>query len=291
MKTNMTLLSPQLEAFVAVASHKSIHGGARAVHISQTAMTQRIHSLERRLQTTLFIRTRQGVSLTQEGEALLRYCHTVSDLSGETLAHIMGAGNTTTVQISITGPASIMVSRIIPQCLPVMKKFSQLLIHFDVNDTNQRANSLRTGLSQFAILEPENVSREMKTKVLSPEKYLLVCSKNWKDRTLRDIIKSERIIDFDESDAMTFNYLNHFNLFKLARSERIFVNKTESLAKMIAEGYGYGVLTEEFGKPYLETNQIITLNAGKAYKNSLILAWYDRPEPPKYFLALHKAIN
>ena len=42
---------------------------------------------------------------------------------------------------------------------------------------------------------------------------------------------------------MSINYLKHFNLFKLAKSERIFVNRTEPLAKMIAKGYGYGVLT------------------------------------------------
>lgn len=291
MKQKMTLLSPQLEAFVAVATNKSMHGGARAVHISQTAITQRIHALESKLSTTLFIRTRRGVQLTPEGEALLRYCHTVSDLSGETLAHIIGAGTTTTIRVNITGPTSIMISRTIPQCLAVMKKFPKILINFDINDTDHRINSLRTGSNQFAILEPEKVPREIKIKALHPERYFLVCSSHWKDRKLRDIIRSERIIDFDETDTMSFNYLKHFNLFKLAQSERLFVNRTESLAKMIAEGYGYGVLTEEFSKPYLDSNQLIALNAGKAYENRLVLAWYTRPEPPKYFSSLIKAIN
>lgn len=291
MKSKLSLLSPQLEAFVAVATHKSVHAGAKAIHLSQTAMTQRIHGLESKLGTTLFVRTRHGMQLTPEGEALLRYCYTVSDLSGEALAHIIGAGSTTTIRMCLTGPTSIMASRVIPQCFTVMEKFPQVLMTFDINDTDHRINALRTGASQFAILEPENIPREIKTKKLKPEKYLLVCSKRWKDRKLQDIIRTERIVDFDEQDSMSINYLKHFNLFKLARSDRIFVNRTEPLAKIISEGYGYGVLTEEFCKPYLEDDRLILLNSGKKYENVLMLAWYARPEPPKYFMSLIKAIN
>lgn len=284
MTLKTSLLNPQLEAFMAVAKHKSMHNAAKAIHITQTAITQRIKSLESRLRTTLFIRTHHGTTLTSEGEALLRYCHTILDLSGETFAAIAGAGTTSALRISITGPTSIMTSRIIPQCLPIMKKFPQLWISFDVNDTDQRLSSLRTGVSQFAILEPEKIPKEMKTKKLKPEKYYLVCTSLWEKRKLIDIIKSERIIDFDESDSMTHSYLKHFKLLKYAQTERLFVNRTESLAKMIIEGYGYGVLTEEFCKPYLEQNQLHILNAKKNYENPLSLAWYDRPEPPEYFL-------
>lgn len=291
MKQKIILLDPHLEAFMAVAKHKSIHGGARSIHLSQTAVTQRMHSLESKLETCLFVRSRHGVTLTPEGEALLRYCHTVVDLSGEALAHIVGAGTSTAIQIAVTGPTSVMTSRIIPQCLTVMKKFPQLRINFDVNDTDHRITSLRAGYSQFAVVEPEHVAKEMEVKRLKPERYLLVCSKAWKKRTLRDIVQSERIIDFDESDAMSFNYLKQYDLFKLARLERLFVNNTESLAKMIMEGYGYGVLSEEFSKPYLNKNQIIALNGGKAYENQIVLAWYARPEPPVYFSGLIKAIN
>jgi DNA-binding transcriptional LysR family regulator len=239
----------------------------------------------------LFIRTRHGVKLTSDGEALLRYCHTVLDLEGETLAKIKGAGVESAVRICITGPSSMMASRVIPQCLTVMKQFPQLLIKFDINDTDQIIQSLQTGHSQFAIIEPQYVLKEMKRKKLHPEKYVLVCGNQWKDRELNDILANEKIIDFDESDSLTINYLTHFKLLQHAQTERHFLNRTELLANMLVEGYGYGVLTEEFSQPYLEKHQLITLNAGKIYENTLVLAWYDRPEPPAYFSSLIKAIS
>jgi len=268
-----------------------MHAGARSIHISQTAITQRIHALESKLGTTLFVRTRQGAYLTQEGEELLRYCLTVSELSGETLAKIKSAGTKSIIRTRISGPASMMASRIIPQCMKVMKKFPQLYMTFDVNDSDDCSRLLRIGESQFAIVDPRHVAREMKSKQLAPEKYMLVCSSRWKNRKLADIIASERIIDFDAEDRMTFNYLKHFNLHQGANPERLFVNRTDSLARMITEEYGYGVLTEEFSERYLEQGDLIALNNGKKYNNQLVLAWYDRPEPPAYFTQLIKAIS
>lgn len=290
MKKNTTLLNPHLEAFMAVAKYKTVHAGARAIHISQTAMTQRILSLEQRLKTTLFIRTRQGMQLTSEGEKLLRYCHTVADFSNETLIEMMNSGIESIQRVKISGPSSIMISRIIPYSVTIMKQFPQLYISFDINDTDEIVTFLRTGLSQFSILKPEQVTRDMEAKALAPEKYLLVCTNAWKNRKLKNILQSERIIDFDESDQMSINYLKKFDLLKYAQSDRLFVNRTESLSKMLIEGYGYGVLTKEFSNPFVKNGDLITLNSGKTFHNVLNLAWYARPEPPKYFLAIMNSI-
>ena len=68
----MSLLSPQLQAFLKVAEQKTVHGAADKLFLTQTAVTQRIRTLETSLGTTLFIRTRRGMALTSEGGALLR---------------------------------------------------------------------------------------------------------------------------------------------------------------------------------------------------------------------------
>jgi len=287
----MSLLSPPLQAFVAIAKHKTVHSAANTIHLTQTAVTQRIRALEAQLRTTLFTRTRRGMLLTPEGEALLRYCQATQELEGEALAKIQGAAIETTVQMGITGPSSIMRARIIPACLSVMKKFPQLLMHFNINDTAERQKFLKMGNSQFAIIQQEDVAREMESKSLQPEHYVLVCTSAWKKRKLKDIIQTECIVDFDPSDQMTFNYLKHFDLFDQIRHDRHFANRTESIASLLVAGCGYGLLTTEFSKPYLESEQLMVLNAGKIYENKIALAWYSRPEPPAYFSALINTIT
>jgi len=287
----MSLLDPQLQAFQAIVRCKTVHGAAAAIHMTQTAVTQRIKSLEAKLKTTLFIRSRRGMMLTPEGEALLRYCQAVHAIEGEALAKIKGTGVEADIQVCITGSTSSMRSRIIPLCLPVIKKFPKLLLRFDINDSEEHGiRAIRAGESQFAIIQQQNILPELQSKILKPEHYVLVCTPAWKNRKLTEIIKNERIVDFDSHDQLTYAYLKQYDLFDLARHDRQFANRTESLALMVQEGLGYGLLTKEFSKAYVDAGELMLLNPGKVYVNNIALVWYERPEPPAYFAALLKAI-
>lgn len=287
----MSLLSPQLQAFVAIAKHKTVHTAADVIHLTQTAVTQRIKTLEAKLNTTLFIRTRRGMQLTPEGEALLRYCQTAKEIENMTLSSIHGIENQSEIQLCLSGATSIMRSRIIPQCLIALKNFPQLLLHFDVSDREGRHKLLKSAHSDIAIIRKEELAKEMAYKKLVPEKYVLVATKDWKRRTLQDIIKNEPIIDFEPNDQVTYDYLKHYDLFDLVHHKRHFVNRTECVAFMLEAGLGYSTLTKEFAKPYLDNKSLIILNGGKTYDMVPFLAWYHRPKPPPYFSAIINAIR
>lgn len=287
----MKLLSPPIQAFFMTAQLGTVHAAAHALHITQTAVTQRIKMLEKRLSTSLFIRSRKGMVLTKEGEALLRYCFSFQELEGEALSAVMHTGTSSPVSICITGPNTLMQSRIIPSCVKVMKKFANLLMEFDINDHEDSVSSLRNGKCQLAIIEKSYLSEEMEYKALKPEHYILVVSAKWKKRKLIDIVKSERIIDFDSKDNMTFNYLKKFGLIDDANKDRHFANRTETLALLISEGIGYGVLPSEFAKSYIASNQLIALNKNQTYTHELVLAWFPRHQQPAYFSALIKACD
>ncbi len=287
----MTLISPQLDAFMAVCEYKTVHAAAESIHLTQAAVTQRIRGLESKLGATLFLRSRRGMELTAEGEALLRYCHSVKALEGEALAQIRGSAEDVHISVRITSPTSLMRSRIIPLTSQLTTKYPYLLLHYIADDVEQRQLSLRSGQCDFAIIQQDDVTNEMDSKELRPEEYVLVCSPKWQERTLEEIISTERIIDYDPSDTLTFNYLREYNLWKLAQHERHFVNRTEALALLIAQGVGYGVLTREFAEDYLERDQLMILNQAQTYKHIPVLAWYPRHEPAKYFSDIIKVIQ
>lgn len=287
----MSLLSPNLRAFLAVTHHQTVHGAARELGITQTGVTQRIRSLEGSLSATLFTRSRKGMALTHEGQALLRYCQAAQDLEGEALAQIVGAGKQSTVRVCVTGPSSIMRSRVVPQLLPVLGRLKEVAMLFDINDLESREEALRSGRAQIAILARERVAREMDSKILKPERYVLVGPPAWKRRSLSSVIREERIIDFDPTDTMSFDYLRKFKFLDQAIADRHFVNNTEALVDMFKAELGYGVLTTEFAAPFLKRGEIVLLNSGEVYENQVALAWYPRPQMPSYFRALLNAIR
>jgi DNA-binding transcriptional LysR family regulator len=61
------------QTFKAVSERQSISGAARFLNLSQSAVSQHIHQLESEYQTALFIRTSQGVKLTEVGEVVYRH--------------------------------------------------------------------------------------------------------------------------------------------------------------------------------------------------------------------------
>lgn len=61
-----------LRYLIAIASCGSLSAAAKQLKVSQPALTQAIHQLERQLQSTLLLRERSGVTLTATGEELVR---------------------------------------------------------------------------------------------------------------------------------------------------------------------------------------------------------------------------
>ncbi|MDR3294539.1 MAG: LysR family transcriptional regulator [Clostridiales Family XIII bacterium] len=60
-----------LNCFIAVAEYKSFTEAAKTLHLVQSAVSHNIAELEKELGARLFIRTKQSVSLTPQGEILL----------------------------------------------------------------------------------------------------------------------------------------------------------------------------------------------------------------------------
>ena len=63
----------QIRAFVEVAREGSIRGASRALAVSQPALTKAIKELEEGLSAQLFVRRRQGVALTDNGESFYQH--------------------------------------------------------------------------------------------------------------------------------------------------------------------------------------------------------------------------
>src|SRR6188472_2613674 len=60
-----------LRAFIAIATGGSVSVAARALHVSQPAVTQAIASLENDLGVSLFVRSSGGMTPTAEGRVML----------------------------------------------------------------------------------------------------------------------------------------------------------------------------------------------------------------------------
>jgi len=102
----------ELRAFVAVVEEGGMSAAARRLHLSQPAISQTIHNLERRLNVELLVRTSAGVSATAAGAALLTEARDLISRHQEVAAsmaqHHAAANNTVRVGVPLELPPGLL---------------------------------------------------------------------------------------------------------------------------------------------------------------------------------------
>ena len=96
-----------LQTFLTVAEAGQISETARRLHLSQPAVTGHIRRLEANLETTLFIRSANGVSLTERGAHLRER---VQDVFAELEQMLRELDRTREVNGTLTGTLTLAAS-------------------------------------------------------------------------------------------------------------------------------------------------------------------------------------
>ncbi|MBU2960099.1 LysR family transcriptional regulator [Citreicella sp. C3M06] len=99
----MSFTLRQLQYFVAVAERGSVIGAARALSVSQSAITESLKNLEADLAVTLFDRHARGLDITQSGHQFLRHATRIlTEVQGARRAFETTQGTTGRLNIGVT---------------------------------------------------------------------------------------------------------------------------------------------------------------------------------------------
>lgn len=107
----------QLRYVVAVDRHRSFREAARACHVSQPALSTQIKKVEEMLSFTIFDRSRQPVSTTELGSAVVAHARLVLDQI-EHFAEIVTDGRTQVAGPYRLGILPTLASTLLPRLLP-----------------------------------------------------------------------------------------------------------------------------------------------------------------------------
>ena len=286
----MSLLSPSLEAFWAVVRKGTVQDASAILGLTQTGVTQRIRSLEKQLQITLFKRSRQGMKLTPEGEALLQYVKSATEIEGVTLSKIQRAARESITEVNINGPSSILRSRVIPNLSKLKHQFPFLRFNLNSCEPEKALSDLRSGFCDLAIIDTYLVKKETDSKKINSLIYKLYINVNWRRRRLADIFTQEVYINCTQNSVNSF-YLEKFKLQKhIQKSTHHTSNNFNETFEMISNEYGYGFLPEEIVALSKERNLIVA-DSKLTLAQPLSLCWYPRPLMTDYFKKLIEHIK
>lgn len=203
-----------LNYFFEVAKAQNISIVAKNSHISQSALSQQIQKLENSLNVKLFERNNKGVSLTPEGNILLKYSETILNTYEKMQEELIYSINKRKL-IYIEAIESLTLT-ILPIAISKLnKKFSSQKININIiNDLSKEnlLNNISDILITYLIFEK---NENLINNLIGYDNILLVTSKNSKvDKISKEDLLQLPLIFISDKNNLRNSIFKMLNLDK-----------------------------------------------------------------------------
>lgn len=251
--------------FYTVANTGNITKASNELLISQPAISKSIKKLEDSLGGQLFVRTKRGVTLTDEGREFYKYIK-------QAMEYIYSAENKFTDLINLeSGSIKIGVSVTLTKefLLPYLKEFHKRYPKIDIqiitNVTSELIPKLRNGLIDMIILHmPYKESSDIEFKELKQIQDCFIVNSSYKDLlnkkiSLKDLNNYPLILQVKNSNTRTFidEFSSINNVILEPNMELASYTLVVEFAKI---GLGIGYATKEYIKEELKNKELFELD-------------------------------
>lgn len=251
--------------FYYTAINKSISKTAEILLISQPAVSYQIKTLEEELGLTLFVRTKKGVTLTEEGEILFSYVKKGVEAftNGEnTLTNLknLDYGN-----IRIGSSATVSKHVLMPYLEKFHKTYPNIEINITNNLTEELLKDLRNGNLDILILNmPMTEYKDLSIRKIMNVQDIFVTNEYYYKKingsiNLKDLNKYPLLFQKKPSNTREYldKYLKENNTNLTPKMEIVSYNLIMDFLKI---GFGIGYATKEFIKPELANKELYELD-------------------------------
>ena len=229
----MKLNAAQLDAFFAIAKALNFTRAAEQLLVTQSALSQRIAKLEEELETTLFIRDRSALRLTETGEQLLRFCQLNSQAEAELLSRLKNTKDELAGTLRIGGFSSVNRSLVIPALKKVLRENPKLSLHLITKELRELPQMLKSAEVDYIITNKASDTDEIECLPLGTEENVLV--------QLKKSPPNDIYLDHDETDPTTKAYFS-INKIRFIPENMRYLDDVYGLLDGVKNGLGKAIL-------------------------------------------------
>ncbi|GAB3441950.1 LysR family transcriptional regulator ArgP [Massilia solisilvae] len=251
------------EAFVAAIDHGSFEQAAVQLHITPSAVSQRIAALEHDMGAPLLVRSRP-CRPTAAGIRLLQFLRRRALLEAEFLAELSNDAGPARVALAVNNDT--LATWLLPALAPILLT-EQLLVEFVLDNQGHTAALLEQGQAVACISSVAAPVRGCSVTPLGLMRYRMVAAPEFARRWFpagmnREAARRAPVMVFDRKDLLQTNFLlQHFGLPEGAYPFH-YVPASEPYAEAIRLGLGYGMLPLEQCATMLQAGALVDLTPG-----------------------------
>jgi len=252
--------------FYVVANNGNITKASEELNISQPAISKSIKNLEDQLGGTLFVRTKRGVILTEEGKEFYKYIKQAIEYINNAESKFTDLINLETGSIRIGISTTLTKEFLLPYLEEFHEKYPKIDIQIDTNVSSELLSKLRNGLLDIVILHMIDKDYGDDVEITKCKKVTdcFAVNKKYKDLinkelSLKELNNYPLILQPKGSNTRKF-------LDNLAKENNVVLTPSMELAgyTLVVEftkiGLGIGYVNEDYSKDLFDNKELYKLN-------------------------------
>ncbi|MFD3544275.1 LysR family transcriptional regulator ArgP [Streptomyces sp. NPDC058655] len=253
----------QVRTLLAVVDEGTFDAAAAALHVTPSAVSQRVKALEQRTGRVLLLRTKP-VRATESGEVVVRFARQLYRLERDARAELGLADGAGPVRLPIAVNADSLATWFLPALTRVPQ---EPVVCFELHreDESHTTALLREGQVMAAVTSSPDPVAGCTVRMLGLARYLPVASPGFKARYLtgepaRDLREAPTIV-FDRKDVLQDAFVRALTGDAEAASGplRHYVPTSEGFRDAVAAGLGWGLVPESQARPLVRAGQLVLL--------------------------------
>ncbi|RKG29277.1 LysR family transcriptional regulator ArgP [Acinetobacter tianfuensis] len=253
----------QCEAFLAVAETGSFDAAAEHLHITASAVTLRIQSLEKNLGQMLLVRERP-CRTTPAGLALMQHLQHSRLLEQQFIQNLQGqTDHAGFYQLNIATNDDSLATWLVPLLQQTVLEES-ICLHLQIDDQTQTHHLLEAGLVSACISTEEKAMKGCIAAPLGSMHYRMVCTPQFAQQwfpqgVYREALRKAPAVIYNRKDQFHGDILlKHFGLQQSSYPHH-FIPSSHIFAQAICSSLGYGMLPDYQSMPYLKDGTLIEI--------------------------------
>lgn len=245
----------------AVVDEGTLDGAARRLHLTPSAVSQRLKTLEEQLGQRLLVRSRP-VRPTEAGDAVVRFARRYAVLAHEASRDLGAADDRARVRMTVAVNADSLATWI----LPAIARFAAAHdVEMDLLrlDQDRTVDLLESGVALAAVTSRRDAVAGCRSTPLGHMAFTAMASPAWTSRWLPDGLDADRLaaaprVDFDRDDTLQLDWLRHHGVDG-THSPRHMVPSTHDIARAVELGLGWALVPERQGEELAESGRLVPL--------------------------------
>lgn len=253
----MIVSSAHLETLLAVLKEGTFDAAAAALHLTPSAVSQRIKAMEHEAGRVLVQRT-VPIRATEAGEVVVRYARQVELLSQD-LDRGLGDG-ASTPSIAVAVNADSLATWFLPALAEAGDTLGAV---FDIHREDQEFTVplLRSGTVVAAVTSQKAPVQGCSSTALGVMRYRAVATPAFRDRWMPDHslagLATAPVVHFDRRDELQHDFLRRY--LTSAAPPVHYVPTSEDFARAVTFGMGWGMLPAQQSDAELARGDLVEL--------------------------------